>query len=108
MSASVVIQTARKDDALIVPSSAVDASSGQPTVRVMKKGVVSSVPVEVGMSSDTDTEILSGLSENDVVVTGVVSPTKTQSTGTSPFGRSVGGFGGAGGGVRIGGGGRGG
>ena len=97
MSATVIIQTARHDNALSVPSSAVQTSGGQASVRVLKNGQVSSVDVTTGISSDTETEITSGLSEGDTVVTGTVSSTATStSTTASPFGG--GGFGGIGGG----------
>ncbi len=102
MSASVTIQTNRKDDVLSVPSSAIQITNGQTSVQVMKNGKVSSVNVTTGLVSDTDTEITSGLSEGDTVVTGTVNAA-TQATGTSPFARSLGGFGG-GGGIRRGGG----
>jgi macrolide-specific efflux system membrane fusion protein len=112
MSASVTIQTARSDDVVYIPTAAVQTLTGESTVRVMKNGKITSVPVETGLSSDTDIEVTSGISEGDIVVTG------TRSTGAatggsaaaSPFGRSLGGFGGGGGGgvVRVGGGGRGG
>jgi RND family efflux transporter MFP subunit len=103
MSTTVIIQTARHDDVLSVPSAAVQTSLGQSAVRVLKNGQVTSVPVTTGISSDTDTEITSGLTEGDTVITGTVSSTQgSSSTGASPFGggglRGVGGFGGGGGG----------
>lgn len=101
MSASVTIQTARKDDVLTVPTAAIQTANGQSTVRVLKNGKVSSVPVEIGIASDTDTEVTSGLSEGDTVVTGTVSTASAAGGSTiSPFGRSLGGFGGGGGGGR--------
>lgn len=110
MTASVTIQTARKDDVLTIPSAAVQSTNGQSTVRVLKNGKASSVDVTTGLTSDTDTEITSGLSEGDTVITGQSGTSSSNgSTGTSPFGRSIGGFGGGiGGGGRTGGGGRGG
>jgi RND family efflux transporter MFP subunit len=113
MSATVIIQTSRHDNVLSVPTSAVQTSQGQSTVRVLKNGQVTSVPVTTGISSDADTEITSGLTEGDTVVTGVVSTSQgSSSTGASPFGgggfRGVGGFGGGGGGGARGGGARGG
>ncbi len=105
MSASVTIQTARKDNVLSVSSGAIQTSNGQATVRVLKNGKVSSVDVTTGLTSDTDTEVTSGLAEGDTVVTGVVSSASTGGNTASPFGRSVGGFGGGFGGGRGGGGG---
>jgi len=105
MSASVTIQTARNDNVLSVPSTAVQTTSGSPTVRILKNGQVTTVDVTTGIASDTDTEITSGLNEGDTVVTGIVSQASTSTGTTSPFGRSLGGFGGGGGVIRTGGGG---
>ena len=59
----------------------------------MKNGQVTAVTVEVGSSSDTQTEIISGVSEGDTVVIGSTASSPTTSTGTtSPFGGT--GFGG--------------
>lgn len=88
-SGTIVIDT--KPDILLVSSSAVQNG----TVRIMKNGQVTEVAVETGLSSDSQTEILSGLSEGDEVVTGTVSTIRTNQT-TSPFssfGRGVGGGG---------------
>lgn len=90
MSASANIITATKDNVITVPVSAVQSSGGQSVVRVLKNGQVTQVPVETGISSDSETEIISGINEGDEIVTGT--STGTRSTGgASPFG---GGFGG--------------
>jgi len=105
MTASVIIQTDRKDNVLTVPSSAIQTTNGDSSIRIMKKeGQVISILVEVGISSDTDSEIISGLSEGDIVVTSVVTTTRT-GTGqtTSPF-SAVGGRGFGGGATGRGGG----
>lgn len=106
MSASVTIETNRKDDALEVPATAVQTTNGTATVRVLKNGQINQVQVETGISSDTDTEIVSGLSEGDTVVTSVATTTQTggQSSTSSPF-SGLGGNRGFGGGGRSGGGG---
>ena len=70
----------------------------------MTNGKVEQVPVEIGASSDTQTEITSGLHEGDAVVVGTVS-TRQTSSGASPFSRNV--FGGGRGFATFGGGGRG-
>ena len=53
--------------------------------------------METGLSSDTETEITSGLSEGDTVVTNIVSSTSTQQSNgqtQSAFGNTrIGGFG---------------
>lgn len=101
MAISAKIITDVRNDALLVPSAAVQTANGESSVRVMKNNQITTVLIEIGKSNDTQTEIVSGLSEGEMVVTGstTISGNRTQ-TGTSPF--SVGdgrGFGG--GGVRI-------
>ena len=102
-SASIIIDS--KDDVLIVPSSAVQTQGGQATVRVLKGSQPQQVDVETGLTSDSQTEIVLGLSEGDEVITSAASITtnSTQQPGGSLFGRP-GGFGG----LRPGGGGGGG
>ncbi len=96
------IITLVKDNVILVPSAAVQTTDGASSVRVMKNGSVSSVPVEVGDASDTQTEIVSGVNDGDTVVTGTRSGTTgTNGSTTSPF-SSFGGRGfGGGGNVRI-------
>lgn len=103
MTAQASIILAVKDDVLVVPSGAVTTGNGTSSVKVMNNKVVSNVPVEVGISSDTQTEIISGLSEGQEVVTSSTSTaTSTTSAGQSLFSNiNRGGFGGGGGAVRI-------
>lgn len=100
MTASAVIQTGRKDDVLKVLTTAIQTSNGTSTVRVLKNGKITPTTVETGTTSDTETEIVSGLSEGDTVVTSIstTGSTKTATQTTSPFGRTGlgGGFGGGG------------
>ena len=100
MSATANIITKVDDNVLLVPSAAVQTVGTASTVRVMKNGQVSTVSVQIGDTSDSQTVITSGLSEGDMVVTSVVSTgTTSTTTGTSPFsgGLRLGGFGGGGG-----------
>lgn len=109
MSATANIITDIKDNVLLVPTAAVQSNGGQSAVRVVKNGQITSVPVVVGESSDSQTEIVSGLNEGDSVVVGFVpSSNAGSSTGASPFSSSnpFRGLGGAGA-FRGGGGGRG-
>lgn len=100
MTSSVTIETARKDDVLTVPTAAIQTVSGSPTVRILRNGQVATVDVTTGIASDTDTEITSGLSEGETVITGTVATGSTANGTTSPFGRGFGGgFGGGGGAV---------
>jgi len=95
MAASATIITAIKNNVLIVPLAAVQKQSdGSSFVRLLKNGKPVQTTVEVGLSSSSEIEIISGLSEGDTVVTNIVYPNRTsqqRSTQTqSPFG----GFGG--------------
>lgn len=98
MSASASIIIASKNDALLVPSAAVQNNS----VKVLRRNQLQNVPVQIGLSSDTQTEIVSGLSEGDEVITGTATTTPG-ATGTSPFNTFRFGAGLGGGGTRTGG-----
>ena len=98
MAISAKIITNTKDNVLMVPQSAVQTLSGAKSIRILTSGKLTSVPVEVGIQGDTQTEIISGVNEGDSVVTSVINPTKTSTTTTaSPFGV----MGGSSGGVRY-------
>jgi multidrug efflux pump subunit AcrA (membrane-fusion protein) len=92
MAASVNIIIEAKDNVLLVPSSAIQKQNGQNIVTVLENGKERQKQVEVGIFSDTQTEIISGLSQGEVVITGRLSGTKIQ-TGGSPFGMPIGGAG---------------
>lgn len=105
MGATAKIITSVADNVLLVPSAAVQSAGGATTVRILKNGKLTSVPVEVGNSNDTQTEITSGLTEGEEIVTAVANPTTTRPTGTttSPFGNTGNrGFGALGGGANRG------
>ena len=98
MSATANIITKVDDNVLLVPSAAVQTVGTTSSVRVLKNGQVSTVTVQTGDTSDSQTVIASGLSEGDTVVTSVVSTATTTSTTASPFsgGLRLGGIGGGG------------
>jgi len=91
--ANIIVET--KNSVLKVSSAAIQTQNSQSTVRVIKNGQETTVNVETGISSDSETEILSGINEGDIVITGQTNSTSTGSTGatTSPFGSTRGGFG---------------
>lgn len=95
MSSSANIIIATKDNILLVPSTAVQTQNNQTVVRALDKNKqIQYVNVEVGLSSDTQTEIISGVAEGENVVTGTISTTtSTGQNGSifSSFGRSSGG-----------------
>ena len=68
MSASVTVVVNQVVGVLTVPTSAVHTSGGTSTVDVLKNGVSTPVPVTVGSADPTRTQITSGLSQGDVVV----------------------------------------
>lgn len=101
MSATANIITKVDDNVLLVPSAAVQTVGIASTVRVLKNGQVSTVSVQTGDTSGSQTVITSGLSEGDTVITSVISTsTTTSGSSSSPFsgGLRLGGFGGGGGG----------
>lgn len=97
MSVTAAIVTEAKTSALVVSSSAVKTANGMTYVEtideidsvqaVSSAGVTSKTPprrieVEIGIESDTQTEIVSGLSEGDLVVIRTVT-TSSQTSATS-------------------------
>lgn len=80
MTATVQIETARKDNVLAVPSLALRTqTSGRTTVQ---RANGTSVPVEIGATDGRYTEILSGLQEGDAIVSFNL-PSATSSSGNS-------------------------
>jgi membrane fusion protein, macrolide-specific efflux system len=100
MSAAANIIINSKENVIAVPSSAVQTANGQSTVRILKGQTVESIAVETGLTSDMETEIISGINEGDVVITSTTSSTSSTNSGSSIF---SGGFGGARGGGGAGG-----
>jgi HlyD family secretion protein len=69
MTAAVAIVTDSHENALLVPNRAVRVSAGQRTVTVLFEGQQIPVPVTLGLSNETQSEILDGqLREGDTVV----------------------------------------
>ncbi len=100
MGVSANIITNTKDDILLVSSSAIKTdSNGVNYVQVMKNGNPINQNVEIGLSSDSQTEIISGLREGDIVVISTTQATSTTQQTQSVFG-GIGGRTG-GGNVRI-------
>lgn len=96
MAATADIITATATDVLEVPSSAlVTQSDGSVLAKTLVSGKEVDVPVEVGISSDTMTEIRSGLTEGEIIITGTKSSGATPSSTRSVFGGSTFGGGGA-------------
>ncbi len=91
MTADVEIIITERENVLIVPLRAVHTENGSASVDLMGANQqVERVPVELGMVTETEVEIISGLSEGDVVVV-VASAAQEGRAGFMPFGGGNGG-----------------
>ncbi|MFC1647115.1 efflux RND transporter periplasmic adaptor subunit [Patescibacteria group bacterium] len=89
--ANIIINT--KTDVLLVPSAGIKTIDGESFVEIDNISGSQSIPVEIGISSDTQTEIISGIKEGEVIITGASKNNSSEGqNNTSPF--SSGGFGG--------------
>jgi RND family efflux transporter MFP subunit len=93
MAATAKIITKVLPQAVLIPSSAVQTTNGQSTVRILKNGQPQTVDVTTVGASDSQVAISSGVGAGDVVVTSVVNSTTTRST-TTGSSSVFGGFGG--------------
>ena len=80
MSATAAVVTSRADGAVLVPSLAVKTVGGQQVVATLGADgkTQTNVPVTVGISNGTETQILTGLSGGETVVESVQSTTQTR------------------------------
>jgi len=92
MSVSAAIITGVKQDVLIVPNSAVKSQNGGSFVQVLKSGqtVPQQVAVEVGISNNTNAEIISGINVGDNVVTQTINSSSTAASAASSTNRANG------------------
>ncbi len=83
MTANLVITTAKKDNVLVVPSTALLPKGAGHAVQVVSADgkTTSEVDVQTGLSDGTNTEITSGLNAGDKVVTTPSTTTTTQRSG---------------------------
>ena len=70
--ARIEIQPQGKRDALLVSREAIRSEEAQTQVLVVRDRRAVAVPVRLGLVSDTEAEVLSGLEPGDVVSTGLV------------------------------------
>jgi len=82
MSVSADIVVDGKNDVLVVPSEAVKTLGNRKYVETLSQdGTLNKIFIEVGLSDDTNTEIVSGLNEGDKIVTQTInSTTQTKTT----------------------------
>jgi HlyD family secretion protein len=104
MTATVTIETSRKENALAVPNLAIRSVNGQTTVQL---ATGQSMPVQTGVTDGRYTEILSGVNEGDRIVSVNVARGASSSTngnalrGLGGLGGGFGGPGGGGGGATV-------
>jgi len=90
MTADVEIITASQEDTLIVPLRAIQSEGGRTYVSCVTGDQVEQVEVELGMMTDTQVEILSGLEEGDTVsVIGSSTDAAESHSGFGPMGRAM-------------------
>lgn len=82
MAVSVNIITLSKPDVLLIPTTAINTVNGTSNVEVLKNGKVSTVQVTLGSANDSQTEIATGLTEGDVVVTGTTTAAAKSASAT--------------------------
>lgn len=86
MAINVQIITNTVADAIMVPSTAITTANGKSTVQIMKDGKPIVTTVELGTANDSYTQIKSGVSEGDVVVTSTITAdTSTKDDASSLF-----------------------
>lgn len=111
MSVTATVLVDSRFDTLIVPAASVQSEQEQDVVQVLVKGAPQRRVVSKGISNDTQTEILDGLKENDLIITQTIRADQEKNTNqnqqrslfqTSPIGgqRGTGGFGGNASGIR--------
>jgi membrane fusion protein, macrolide-specific efflux system len=101
MGANVTIETAKSEDVLLVPNSAVKSYQGGKAVQIIDRqsGETRYLPVKIGLKGSTHTEILEGLKEGQLIVTS--STTSTTSLPSTEAGNSSRSTGAPGGGVFL-------
>lgn len=114
MTVNADIQTAVHQNVLIVPSSAIKTTAGASFVQVFDPALPDTdgsvvtptqtprnIPVTIGISDDTNTEVTSGLTAGRQIITKTTAGGTTKSTAASATSRTNGGFGGSGGGGNV-------
>lgn len=97
MSASASIITGVKQDVILIPNSAVKTQGDVSYIEILVNQTPQQKPVEIGMSNNTDTEIIRGVAVGDTIVTQTIISGTSATSSTSSNQRS--GFGG--GGLRL-------
>ncbi len=82
-SAKISMVLAQSKDVLVVPTEVINLSSEGDFVYIIEDGIVKKCPVEVGTTSTSQAEILSGLKEGDQVVSDLNTDIKEGMTATA-------------------------
>lgn len=86
MSANVSIIADSRSNVLLVPNRSLRTRGRERVVAIVKNGALEWVPVLIGASSDTMTEIREGLTEGQQIVSNPPNPTQRTGTGGMPGG----------------------
>lgn len=92
MSISAEIVTNTKQNVLVIPNSAVKSQAGKSYVEMFNNSLINpnKVTVKVGLTNDSESEIISGIKEGDEIVTRVVLPNAPKTTAPNIFGSTGG------------------
>lgn len=80
MAVSADIITDLKTEVIMIPTTAITTFNEQSVVQILKDGQVTDVTVEIGIANDSQTEIISGISEGDEVITDIITTAKKATT----------------------------
>ncbi len=83
MSVSASIITDVAQDVLLVPNSAIKTQNGISYVQFLTNGTPEQIPVEIGLSNNTDTQMVSGVKEGDNVITQTIKSSASSATSES-------------------------
>lgn len=89
MSVAASIITEVKQDVITVPNSALKSQGGNSYIQVLKNGLPEQVQVNVGISNNSETEIVSGISVGDNIVTQTINPNAKATTISSGSGSGM-------------------
>lgn len=68
MDAKLLVYTRKAENALMIPVEAINADKDGDFLYVVEDGVVAKKPIVCGISTDTYTEVLEGITEEDVII----------------------------------------
>ncbi|NMB56892.1 efflux RND transporter periplasmic adaptor subunit [Candidatus Beckwithbacteria bacterium] len=74
------IVLAEKNDVLIIPTTAITEMNGKKIVKVIKNGQTQPIEITTGLETDTEIEVLTGLTEGDVIINGTTATNSINSS----------------------------